>query len=172
MANSDHVDLVLEGVETWNAWRADDPKALPDLREATLEDLDLSRIDLKGAELWRCNLERANLTRANLSGANLRLARLSGARLVHANLRATAFIGTDLAGVDFSHAALWRTLFCHVDLSTASGLETVKHHGPSTLGMDSLIASGDNVPLEFLHGVGIPDELAAAVLEWIQRTES
>ena len=36
MANDEHVALLKQGVDAWNAWREGNPKVLPDLAEADL----------------------------------------------------------------------------------------------------------------------------------------
>src|ERR1700727_2297492 len=66
MAKAEHLKLLQQGVDDWNAWRAREPSIVPDLTKA--------------------NLGRANLGRANLSGTNLRGADLSRALLVKTNL--------------------------------------------------------------------------------------
>src|SRR3984893_7225717 len=50
------------------------------------------------------------------------------------------------------------TVFAEVDLSSCSGLDSVQHDGPSTLGVDSIIRSKGRIPEAFLRGVGLPDE--------------
>ena len=54
MANPEHVKILKQGAETWNAWRSDVLKAPPDLSWA-----DLTRADLRGADLSRANLVNA-----------------------------------------------------------------------------------------------------------------
>jgi hypothetical protein len=53
----------------------------------------------------------------------------------------------------------------NVDLSTVNGLETVNHHGPSTIGVDTIFmtiyASQGQIPDVFLRGAGVPDGLIA-----------
>lgn len=65
MANKDHVRRLLEGVESWNAWRLQNEFsadfAYPDLRFA----------DLSGANLVGANLVNANLANAKIAGADL-----------------------------------------------------------------------------------------------------
>jgi hypothetical protein len=46
-----------------------------------------------------------------------------------------------------------------VDLSTVRGLETARHIGPSTIGIDTLYRSRGNIPEVFLRGAGAPDEM-------------
>jgi uncharacterized protein YjbI with pentapeptide repeats len=76
MANDEHVALLKQGVDAWNAWRRENPDMRPDLSDA----------DLEGADLSKANLEGANLRKANLSGVKLIAARLSEADLEGANL--------------------------------------------------------------------------------------
>src|SRR3954464_8450092 len=76
MANEEHVALLKQGVDVWNAWRLENPDVSPDLSEA----------NLFGANLFGANLSGTNLSKANLSGANLSGARLTGANLSGANL--------------------------------------------------------------------------------------
>jgi uncharacterized protein YjbI with pentapeptide repeats len=69
VAEIDHVSLLRQGTEAWNAWREANPAIRQDLHEA--------------------NLCRANLSDAMLNGSNLSGAYLSGAVLSRANLRGT-----------------------------------------------------------------------------------
>jgi uncharacterized protein YjbI with pentapeptide repeats len=59
MANDEHVAMLKQGVDAWNAWRRENPDIRPDLSAANLTGADLSGADLT----------RANLTRADLEGA-------------------------------------------------------------------------------------------------------
>ena len=79
MANEEHVALLKQGVEVWNAWRKANPDIEPDLSNANLRGANLSDANLVGA-----NLSGANLSSANLSGADLVDANLSGANLARA----------------------------------------------------------------------------------------
>ncbi len=38
------------------------------------------------------------------------------------------------------------------------GLETVRHDGPSTIGIDTIYKSKDNIPEAFLRGAGVPED--------------
>src|SRR5208337_2969853 len=84
----------------------------------------------------RPDLEEGDLYKADLAGANLSGANLSGANLGRANL----------GGTDFSEAALAFTVLADVDLSAAKGLETVRHIGPSTIGVDTIYRSQGKIP--------------------------
>jgi hypothetical protein len=124
---------------------------------------ELSGVDLSGADLSRADLGEANLGGADLSGAYLHWAKLSGADLDGANLRGANLgwanlSGTNLRAADFTQATAWETRFDDVDLSVAKGLETVLHHGPSTIGIDTIYKSRGKIPEVFLRGCGVPEE--------------
>jgi len=102
MANDEHVALLKQGVEAWNAWRDGNPDIRPDLTKATII-ADLRRANLTEADLFEANLSGANLFEANLSGADLNGSDLSGADLHEANLS-----GAHLSGANFSGANLWK----------------------------------------------------------------
>jgi uncharacterized protein YjbI with pentapeptide repeats len=131
MANPDHLQTLLQGVDAWNDRRAGEPLITPDLSGVDLcwgEDLsgaNLSRANLSGASLclaklsgadlsW-ANLSRAHLDWANLSGANLHRADLYGADLHLANLS-----GANLSGVNLSWANLHSANFTRANLSRAN----------------------------------------------------
>jgi uncharacterized protein YjbI with pentapeptide repeats len=73
MANSDHLNMLRQGVDAWNAWTK--PDITPDLLEADLRGRTSSGPNLRVAHLGRtyligAHLGGANLIMANLSGAN------------------------------------------------------------------------------------------------------
>lgn len=157
------------------------------LADAHLRDADLTDADLRSANLSGANLCDTRLVGANLSDAKLGHAKLSGARLTGAHLIDADFSnadlcfadlldaklggtdlsgaelisanldGADLSGADLSKARIGRTVFADNDLSEVNGLDTVMHHGPSTIGIDTLYRSGGNIPEAFLRGAGVPD---------------
>src|SRR6266581_7109331 len=49
------------------------------------------------------------------------------------------------------------TSFGDVDMSVVKNLETVKHQGPSTIGIDTIYRSQGNIPEVFLKGAGVDD---------------
>jgi TIR domain/Pentapeptide repeats (8 copies) len=140
-----------------------------DLREADLEEVNLGganlhEVNLVWADLAGANLFEANLSGANLSGAvlgevNLRRGNLSGAKLAGADLRQANLFEADLGGADFHNSRIGLTVLGDVDLSSAQGLDTVNHDGPSTIGIDTLYRSQGNIPEAFLRGAGVPDEI-------------
>ncbi|MDQ3706659.1 MAG: toll/interleukin-1 receptor domain-containing protein [Chloroflexota bacterium] len=187
MANEEHVRLLKQGIVAWNTWREDNPSVSPDLSDAdlsraTLVGINLSGANLEGADLHQANLNgatlsRANLTEAYLAGANLFAANLIGAALGGANLAGASaseanFSGADLSGADLRMMDLYATdltgailndaefdatVLANLDLSSAIGLDTAIHTGPSSMGIDTLYRSNGAIPEVFLRGVGISD---------------
>ena len=173
MANLEHLQILREGVDAWNAWRDGHRDITPGLIDANLTranlfEADLSRADLGAANLSGANLSGANLSGANLSGAdlfgadlsgaNLSRADLSGADLFGANLSRADLFGAYLSGANLDEAFLYETIFSNTTLTAARGLETCHHDGPSILDHRTLAKSGP-LPLPFLRGCGLPDAL-------------
>jgi hypothetical protein len=121
------------------------------LRGAILGGADLTMADLSGADLSGAHLRMADLSRADLSGAVLR----------RAHLRVADLRVADLSGADLSEAKCGFTGFGNVDLSEVKGLETIRHEGPSTVGVDTLFRSRGKIPEAFLRGCGVPETLIA-----------
>ena len=111
MADPEHLKILRQGVEVWNAWKAQEPSARPDLTEANLFRADLRRADLRGAHLHGARLVgaeliAADLSGADLSGADLREADLVAAHLVEANLSGAHLLLANLAGAHLRGAHL------------------------------------------------------------------
>ena len=128
-----------------------------DLTQANLTRANLTRADLRGADLTMAHLSEANLTRADLSEANLSGANLSGANLTQANLSGANLNRAELSGADLTKAVLSRSVLTATELSQAKGLESVIHHGPSSIGIDTFFRSKGKIPDDFLRGAGVPD---------------
>ncbi len=146
MANPEHVEILKRGVEVWNEWRDEHPDIRPDLIRADLGYADLHNADFSGVDLSGADLGYANLGNANLSSADLSRSVLYGADLRDANL----------SGADFTFVIVGYTAFAGNDLSEVEGLETVRHDGPSSIGVDTLYKSGGKIPEAFLRGCGVP----------------
>ena len=111
MANPDHVDKLLRGVDVWNSWRAEFPGIRPDLSDADLCDLDLTEINLteanlEGAELFGTRFDRANLKMSNLSRAELANASLAHADAYKADLHGAFLTEANLSQINLSEANL------------------------------------------------------------------
>ena len=117
----------------------------------------LTGADLMGAVLTGADLREADLRAATLVAAGLANANVAGAILIGANLSSAMLDGADFAG-----CVVGDTTFGNVDLSAARGLDSVRHSGPSTVGVDTLYSSGAQVPDAFLLGTGVPQRLREA----------
>ena len=84
------------------------------------------------------------------------MAYLIGANLSGAILTGTILRNACLDGANFERATVSHTIFASVDLSSCTGLDSIDHVGPSTLGVDSIIHSNGRIPEAFLRGVGLP----------------
>jgi hypothetical protein len=184
VADSSHLEILAQGVASWNRWREGRSEITADLSAANLHGRDLNHsalagVNLAGADLAWANLVDANLVGANLHRADLRVARLSradlrqadlrwanladsivnGANLAGADLQKADLSGANLDAADFSEARFGWTALGNVDLGRARGLATVRHQGPSTIGIDTIFRSKCRVPEAFLRGAGVPEHL-------------
>jgi hypothetical protein len=120
------------------------------------EALKLLKGGVEGVREWNQRRERneeiPDLSRADLGGAYLISADLRGADLGGAYLSRA-----HLGDADLSQAACWGTSFGDVDLPEVKGLESIRHLGPSTVGVDTLVRSRGKIPEVFLRGCGVPD---------------
>jgi TIR domain/Pentapeptide repeats (8 copies) len=130
MANPEHLQILKQGVEAWNAWREQNEDIRPDLTDTDLHGVNLTRAnltraDLMGANLMGATLEAANLFLADLMGANLSAAILFHANLFHANLfladlRGATIDAADLSGANLTHATLRSATLARADLNSAN----------------------------------------------------
>ena len=134
MANNQHIQWLLEGVESWNSrWPsgivnadlegADIPRIFSQARNqpysvlgsVPLANIELSFANLKGASLHGADLRDANLVNADLQGADLAFADLSDANLVSAkmdeetDLFAANLINANLSNTGFGRAKLFES---------------------------------------------------------------
>jgi uncharacterized protein YjbI with pentapeptide repeats len=116
MANQQHLDILLQGADSWNQWRQKHLDIEPDLNDADLggvhlEGADLSEVHLKrtrlrGTHLERVSLSRAHLEEADLSRTYLEEADLSVAHLERANLSEASLKGANLNRAHLGGASL------------------------------------------------------------------
>jgi uncharacterized protein YjbI with pentapeptide repeats len=168
MANEEHLAILSQGVGVWNAWRAAHPEIRPNLRSADLHSTFLRDANLAHANLTHANLARAILTHATLTHANLAAADLAAADLTAADLTAAVLADAildqaDLTNADLTNAKLGHTILTNLDLSQVRGLETVRHWGPSSIGIDTFYISQGKIPESFLRGAGIPASFIEAL---------
>jgi uncharacterized protein YjbI with pentapeptide repeats len=160
MANPEHLAILKKGVEAWNRWRRE--SSISAARGAGLHWADLRDADLSGVDLLLANLDGAQLSGTCLSGANLCFANLSHSNLHDADLTDAFLLSVDLSRAkldraDLTGAMVGNSIFADVDLSEVKGLETVKHLGPSTVGIDTIYRSKGKIPHVFLRGAGVPE---------------
>jgi len=141
-----------------------------DLTRADLSGAEVSRLNCSGARLFRATLkeirgEATDFSNAVLQGGDLTDSMLSDASFRDADLQETDLAGAELLGVNFSHANLDKANFervrCgwltwnDVDLSRTTGLDSMTHLGPGSIGLDTLERSGARIPAAFLRGNGV-----------------
>jgi uncharacterized protein YjbI with pentapeptide repeats len=154
------------------------------LSGSDLSDARLGGALLKNALLCEVNLSRTLLIGADLSGASLTHSRmvrsfLRGARFDRADLSYATIFRGDLHDANFSKSLLFGTVFrdCepngalfhgsqlagsvfgNVDLRKARGLDAIRHSGPFTVGMDTVVRSAGQIPKIFLKESGFSDSL-------------
>jgi uncharacterized protein YjbI with pentapeptide repeats len=135
MVNQAHLNILKQGVETWNQWRKKYTDIRPDLvgvrfgalpfSKPHLIRADLSNSNLSGAWLMRVDLREANLSGAdlscvNLGRADLSYANLSGANLSRADLKRVNFTGTNLSNANLSEADMGGTLLVETNFAEAT----------------------------------------------------
>ncbi len=123
MANNEQMDLLKQGTQAWNAWRAEQTEASVDLSGGALRGLDLEGADLSGADL-----RDADLRGANLSGANLTAALLDGTNLFKTIINGADLDEADLRGVQFlqcpqlESAHNWQSAYRDEDLACGAAI--------------------------------------------------
>jgi uncharacterized protein YjbI with pentapeptide repeats len=145
MEKQEFLDLLEQGVDSWNFWRE---------RNFDVE-VDLSKInftgDFSGINLSGVNLSGSNFSEVDLSGANLTGADLSGANLSEAQL-----IDTDLSEADLSKANLSEAYFAEAKLNGANlvGANLTKAH-LGNANFNSADLSGANLREAYLLGTDL-----------------
>ncbi len=169
MANEEHKQLIMQGVNQWNTWRRKNHglNLVPDLSNIDLYNINLIGVNftytnltgamLAFANLGEANLYGANLTNANLHRGNLIDANLTNANLTNARLTEVVFVETLLKETNFMDVVFGHTILANLDLRECKNLGTIKHKEPSTLGVDTLVKSKGAIPIEFLRGVGLDE---------------
>ena len=101
---------------------------------------------------------------ADLSGAKFNFADLHDADLREAN-----FHMTDVSEADLSGTTMGWTVLVDTNLRGAKGLESCKHQGPSSIGIDTFFLSKGEIPEGFLRGCGVPERFILYVRSLINR---
>jgi len=128
MADKTQLEVLENGVTTWNKWRTANVDLRPDLSAAHLVGLDLiganfARTDLRKADLRGANLSDSVLTDARLDGANFFRAVLDRADLAGANLVGAQFLSRDqlLAARNWQSARRDPSLACDAAIPQGPG---------------------------------------------------
>jgi uncharacterized protein YjbI with pentapeptide repeats len=128
MASHEHLNILLQGVDTWNRWRQTSPNVKPDLRQVNLANAkllgsdihpQLSHVNFNGAILFESDLSNADLRRANLREADLHGANLSEANLHEAILNGALLMNADLREANLTNAMLMEANLRGANLSAA-----------------------------------------------------
>lgn len=134
MADDEHLQIIKQGADAWNAWRRLNPNVKPDLTGISLSGkqasnlrlahADLSFATMKKANLRGCDVWRAVLNFSDMSGANLSRAFFGKTNMYCSNLSGASinfarFIGSDLSSANFSGARIVNTSFTDTDLTGA-----------------------------------------------------
>jgi len=161
MANPEHLQILRQGVETWNQWREQNWDIIPDIREANLSGANLQSANLVRANLVEANLDDANLVKADLTEADLAGANLRGVTLLMTNLRGANLRGVDLRGVNLSGSDPFRVDLFRADLRGAdlrgANLYWIDLSGANLPGADLRGADlrGANLTGVDLHGIDL-----------------
>jgi uncharacterized protein YjbI with pentapeptide repeats len=95
MANPEHLVILKQGVDAWNAWRKQHPGNEPNLRKARLVGKNLENINFNDTNLRRSDLRKTNLSGASFRRTDLRRAKLSEATIRHADFTSAILVDTD-----------------------------------------------------------------------------
>ena len=164
MAKPEHLEILKQGVAVWNKWRNKREEIAPNQAVEIL----LQRAFVE-ADIGLAVLDGANLAGADLAGADFSDADLSDADLSGANLAGADFSRANLDGADFSNAKMLVTSFEDNSLGLVKGLETVKHLGPSYIGIRTIYRSQGNIPNVFLRGCGVPEDFITYMRSLVAR---
>ena len=106
---------------------------------------------------WR-SFDSDQLEERSRTGSPMKYVKLNKGLVTMIDRRGTDLRGVDLRGTDLRDARILSTMFADVDLSSVMNLEAILHHGPSTIGIDTLFRSQGRIPEVFLRGCGVPEE--------------
>lgn len=149
----------------------------------------LDGADISQTELMQCSMYNATLRHVKALKTAFVAVDFDGADLQYGNLAKAHFLNNSFCQTDCSHADLtesfhFRSLFrdakllstqfegatfsdnliADTDLSQTLNLDLVKHLGPTSLTLDTLLMSRGRVSDSFLRGSGVSNELVAQLL--------
>ena len=124
---------------------------------ASFSSVNLRGADFSFAELSNAFLDVEDLQGVTFRGANLHKTYLRWAVLTETDFQQASLVEADLKEADLRECTIGNTVFGDIDLSKVKNLHTVKHRGPSTIGIDTIFRSKGDIPEVFLRGAGVPD---------------
>lgn len=102
MANKQHVEILEQGVEVWNAWREMNPDIQPDLSGFSFP----ANLNMEGINFRHTNLRAADLSNTHLISADLSKAYMVNATLDKALVEKTKLVETILEGANLHETHL------------------------------------------------------------------
>lgn len=115
MANSKHLEILMQGEDAWNEWRKKEKETIPDLQGADLSGMQFDGVDFNDANLVGVNFSGTKFFPGFFQGANLEKANFQGALLLRSN-----FHLANLKKANFIKANLQQSILCEADLSKAN----------------------------------------------------
>ncbi len=119
--------------------------------------------DLRDTRVYRTDFTAADLSSIILSGADCRDTSFRDAILREAAINGTHFHHADFHGADLTRASAFATVFGDSNLNGARGLDSVWHHGPTTIGIDTILRSRGLISHVFLRNAGVPEDLISRI---------
>src|SRR5262249_29218197 len=129
----------------------------------------LYNAELSGADLSYVTARNANLGGTSLNRAYLRKADLTGVDFSHSDMQEADFASATLMDANFEGAIIGWTTFADVDLRNVRGLDSLRHRGPSTVGIDTLFRTSHAISETFLRGAGVPEDFITFVPSLVGR---
>lgn len=122
MANQEHLDILMQGVDVWNKWRRENWEIRPNLERVSLENMNLRNANFQKTYFRGANLSWSDFTDVNFCGAILEEVNFYGANLASIDLRATTlknviFEKTDLTATDIRYKNLSKINFYGANLA-------------------------------------------------------
>ncbi|HMQ80217.1 MAG TPA: TIR domain-containing protein [Ignavibacteria bacterium] len=160
-----------------------------DFTDSLILDSDFTSSKLTNVSFKDSYIENCNFSNALIKNSNFKLSHLVSSKFIFSNINNcifdetfinetifdntellesdlsnslisfTIFNSTDLAKSNFLKSQFSYNIFADIDLSQVTGLETVIHAAPSTIGIDTLLNSEGNIDVKFLSGAGIPENI-------------
>jgi uncharacterized protein YjbI with pentapeptide repeats len=114
MSNQEQLEILKQGVDTWNKWRDEHNDLKIDISGANFIEAKLNQVNFRGCDL----------SYANLNGVDLKSSNLQYARIYNADLRSADFSEADLCHASFKEANL-RKANLHKAKLLLTNLDTV-----------------------------------------------